>query len=382
MAGLVRRPLGAAPSGLKSTVPFGGFPWGVVGFGQADGPLLPLAQIGGAPLVSFAVTLLGFGLAALAFEIVDWWRRGGDRSPTGSAPPAVVLPGACICLVLIADRRSSRPPSGIPVPAPPTNRRSTSRPCRATCRGSAWTSTPSAARCSTTTCGRRCGLPRTCAPAGRRSRCSSSGRRTPRTSTRWPTPTPRDQIAAAAAAIKRADPGGRRARRARLHAATTRCRRTRSSSGIPGTGPGDRHDKQIVQPFGEYLPWRSFFTPLCRPTPTGPATSCPGSGNGVVERGRRAGRGDDLLGGDLRPRGARVGAQRRPAAGGAHQQRHLQRGDERAAAGVRPAARRRARPRTSSSRAPPGSAPSSRPTAASLARTGFFDPPTSTCRSG
>ena len=37
---------------LQSTVPFGGFPWGVVGFGQSDGPLLPLAQIGGAPLVS------------------------------------------------------------------------------------------------------------------------------------------------------------------------------------------------------------------------------------------------------------------------------------------------------------------------------------------
>jgi apolipoprotein N-acyltransferase len=27
----------------------------------------------------------------------------------------------------------------------------------------------------------------------------------------------------------------------------------------PRTGPGERHDKQIVQPFGEYLPWRSLF---------------------------------------------------------------------------------------------------------------------------
>ena len=85
----------------KSTVPFGGFPWGVVGFGQTDGPFLPLAQVGGAPLVSFAVTLLGFSLAALAFEIVDWWRRGGDQEPD-SAPPAVVLPGVCVFLVLIS----------------------------------------------------------------------------------------------------------------------------------------------------------------------------------------------------------------------------------------------------------------------------------------
>ncbi|WP_064065493.1 apolipoprotein N-acyltransferase, partial [Rhodococcus gordoniae] len=25
------------------------------------------------------------------------------------------------------------------------------------------------------------------------------------------------------------------------------------------TGPGEQHDKKIIQPFGEYLPWRSFF---------------------------------------------------------------------------------------------------------------------------
>jgi apolipoprotein N-acyltransferase len=30
----------------------------------------------------------------------------------------------------------------------------------------------------------------------------------------------------------------------------------------PGSGPGDRHDKKIIQPFGEYLPWRGFFSKL------------------------------------------------------------------------------------------------------------------------
>ncbi|EUA42221.1 hypothetical protein I553_6081 [Mycobacterium xenopi 4042] len=42
----------------------------------------------------------------------------------------------------------------------------------------------------------------------------------------------------------------------------------------PGTGPADRHDKQIVQPFGEYLPWRAFSVTSPR-SPTGRATSCP-----------------------------------------------------------------------------------------------------------
>jgi apolipoprotein N-acyltransferase len=44
--------------------PFGGFPWGRLGFGQTDGPLLDLASLGGSPLVSFATALAGTLLAA------------------------------------------------------------------------------------------------------------------------------------------------------------------------------------------------------------------------------------------------------------------------------------------------------------------------------
>ena len=79
-------------------MPFGGFPWGVVGFSQSDSPLLPIAQLGGAPLLSFAVVLIGFSLAAIAFETVQWWRRGTQNT----APPAVVLAGVCISVVLLA----------------------------------------------------------------------------------------------------------------------------------------------------------------------------------------------------------------------------------------------------------------------------------------
>jgi len=49
----------------------------------------------------------------------------------------------------------------------------------------------------------------------------------------------------------------------------------------PKTGPGERHDKRIVQPFGEYLPWRGFFRHL-----SGLADWAgyivPGTGTGVV----------------------------------------------------------------------------------------------------
>ncbi|NEW37376.1 apolipoprotein N-acyltransferase [Nocardia cyriacigeorgica] len=53
----------------RSSFPFGGFPWGRLAFGQADGWFLPLAAYGGAPLVGFAVALTGTGLAALVVAL-------------------------------------------------------------------------------------------------------------------------------------------------------------------------------------------------------------------------------------------------------------------------------------------------------------------------
>ncbi|MEU4348979.1 apolipoprotein N-acyltransferase [Streptomyces sp. NPDC023838] len=46
----------------RARVPFGGFPWGKIAFGQADGVFLPLAALGGTPALGFAVVLCGFGL--------------------------------------------------------------------------------------------------------------------------------------------------------------------------------------------------------------------------------------------------------------------------------------------------------------------------------
>ena len=54
----------AAQEAVRSRVPFGGFPWGRLAFGQVDSPLLPLAALGGAPLVSCAVAMVGGLLAA------------------------------------------------------------------------------------------------------------------------------------------------------------------------------------------------------------------------------------------------------------------------------------------------------------------------------
>ncbi|GAA3785477.1 apolipoprotein N-acyltransferase [Streptomyces phyllanthi] len=58
--------LWVAGEAARARVPFGGFPWGKVAFGQADGVFLPLAALGGTPVLGFALVLCGFGL----FEIV------------------------------------------------------------------------------------------------------------------------------------------------------------------------------------------------------------------------------------------------------------------------------------------------------------------------
>lgn len=49
--------------------PLGGFPWGRVAFSQPEGAFLPLASIGGAPLVGFAVVVTGFGLTAVLVRL-------------------------------------------------------------------------------------------------------------------------------------------------------------------------------------------------------------------------------------------------------------------------------------------------------------------------
>lgn len=99
--------LWAAQEWLKSVFPFGGFPWGSAAFGQTHGPFLPLVQLGGAALLSLAIMLVGFSATAIALEIVKWWHsghpsRGVESAHADLAPPAVVLPGVCICLVLLA----------------------------------------------------------------------------------------------------------------------------------------------------------------------------------------------------------------------------------------------------------------------------------------
>nr|WP_244303998.1 apolipoprotein N-acyltransferase [Streptomyces lydicus] len=66
--------LWVAQEWARDRLPFGGFPWGRLAFANTGSPFTPLAALGGAPLVTFAVALAGALLAACAAAL--WGLRG------------------------------------------------------------------------------------------------------------------------------------------------------------------------------------------------------------------------------------------------------------------------------------------------------------------
>lgn len=82
---------------VRARVPFGGFPWGRLAFGQAEGPFLSLASFVGAPGMSFAVALTGTAAAAAGVFLRVRRRRAGLSMaalagvPLALSPPAAVI---------------------------------------------------------------------------------------------------------------------------------------------------------------------------------------------------------------------------------------------------------------------------------------------------
>lgn len=261
---------------LKSTIPFGGFPWGVLGFSQTDGPLLPLARLGGVPLVSFAVVLIASSAVAIGIEVTAWWRRGADAPDRA---PAVVLPGLCIAAVLLATavvhpgvRQSGTGSDGEPAVTVAAIQGNVPR------LGLDFNAQ------------RRAVLDNHVKETLRLAEDVRAGRRPQPQFVVWPENSSDidplanadagEQIRLAAEAIGApilvggvvSHPDSSRDNPAALNTVIV---------WDPADGPGERHDKKIIQPFGEYLPWRSFFAKLSSYAARA-GFFVPGDGNGVV----------------------------------------------------------------------------------------------------
>ncbi|MEU5254480.1 apolipoprotein N-acyltransferase [Streptomyces longwoodensis] len=99
--------LWTAGEAVRARVPFGGFPWGKIAFGQADGVFLPLAAVGGTPVLGFAVVLCGFALYEVVRLALDRRHvREVSRSAAAIALLGVAVPvvGALAARPLVSDR--------------------------------------------------------------------------------------------------------------------------------------------------------------------------------------------------------------------------------------------------------------------------------------
>ncbi|WP_072801785.1 apolipoprotein N-acyltransferase [Rhodococcoides yunnanense] len=249
----------------RSSVPFGGFPWGRLAFGQPDGWLLPLASIGGAPLLSFGVAVTGTGLAALVCALTV--RRTRTRV---LAAVATTIVASIVALAL----------------SPTLENRTAEDGDR--------TITVAAIQGSVPRLGldfnaqRRAVLDNHVAETLALASDVKAGRRPSPDLVVWPENAsdidPLRNSDAAAEITMASEAIG-----APILVGTVLVNddRTTTNSVIAwdgADGPGERHDKKIIQPFGEYLPYRSFFR-LFSEYADRAGYFVPGTGNGVVHAG-------------------------------------------------------------------------------------------------
>lgn len=261
---------------LKSSVPFGGFPWGVTAFSQSNGPFLMLAHWAGAPLVSFAVMLTATSLCALAVQIAG---GGATRAPRPTRR-RVVLPAACLSVVVL-----------LTALAGPAVRRTASD------TGDEPTITVAAVQGNVPRLGldfnsqRRAVLDNHVRQTLQLAEDVKAARAPQPRFVIWPENSSDIDPIANRDAARQIDLAARAIGVPILVGAViarpdaTADNPSASNTVIvwdPVTGPGERHDKQIVQPFGEYLPWRSFFSRLSSYAARA-GYFVPGSGSGVVQ---------------------------------------------------------------------------------------------------
>ncbi len=233
----------------RSSFPFGGFPWGRIAFGQADGWYLPLAAYGGAPLVGFAVALTGTALAALGLRVRAWIATPAPRVRDRATRVGFATAAATVAIMPLAGV-ILRPT----LPAPDEGTRSITV---AAIQGSV----------------PRLGLDFN---AQRRAVLDNHVRRTEELAAAvdrgaaarpdvviWPeNSSDIDPLRNADAAAEITEASERIGAPILVGAVLVNGDRTTTNSVMVwngAAGPGDRHDKKIIQPFGEYLPMRSFF---------------------------------------------------------------------------------------------------------------------------
>ncbi|MGH3987058.1 MAG: apolipoprotein N-acyltransferase, partial [Pseudonocardiaceae bacterium] len=251
-----------AAEALIARAPFDGFPWGRVAFGQPTGTFLPVAAIGGAPLLTATVVLTGFGAGELVRRIALRHRLPTPVAPALLAVAPVIASLAAIPLApttatdghaVVALIQGNVPRAGLDFNAQ-----------------------------------RRAVLDNHAARTEQLADDVAAGRYPQPALVIWPenssdidplrNPDARAVINRASRAISVPILVGAVLRTDDGHTTNT------AIVWNPSTGPGERHDKRRLQPFGEYLPYRDFFR-LFSPYADRAGNFLPGNGDGAVDLG-------------------------------------------------------------------------------------------------
>ncbi|SIR89760.1 apolipoprotein N-acyltransferase [Williamsia sterculiae] len=251
---------------LRSNFPFGGFPWGRVAFSQVGSPLLPVAALAGAPGLSFAVVLTGASLATLVVTGTRRTRSSGDVR--GAVVGVVCLLVGPVCAAVmwspVHDRDESSDTVTIAVVQGNVPRLGLDFNAQ-----------------------RRAVLDNHIAETARLAASIRAGREPRPDVVLWPENASdidplRNADAAAEIGAASADVGAPILVGTLIYGDDRDDRPTNTVLVWDGErGPIGRYDKKIIQPFGEYLPWRSFFR-LFSSYADQAGNFRPGSGPGVL----------------------------------------------------------------------------------------------------
>jgi apolipoprotein N-acyltransferase len=233
-----------------------------VGFGQPDGPLLPLAAIGGEPLLSFATVLAGLALGEFVRRLV------ANRNPR-----ALVVPALTAVLAMVSGPLAALVP---PTPGKPEP-----------------TVTIAAVQGNVPRLGldfnaqRRAVLDNHVRVTEQLAADVAAGRQPQPDLVLWPENSSDIDPLRNADAAAQIDRAARAIRAPILVGSVLRNPdgQTTTNSALvweAGVGVVERNDKRRVQPFGEYMPWRDFFA-LFSPYVARAGYFVPGPGPGAVD---------------------------------------------------------------------------------------------------
>jgi apolipoprotein N-acyltransferase len=261
--------LWVATEALAARVPFGGFAWGKVAFSQADGPFVRLAAIGGTPLVSFGVVLTGFALAALGTALLAR-RNTATRAGTADwarhlAPLLVPVLVALLAPSWLTGATRSAPPRTRTVAVVQGNVPRLGLDFNAQRRAVLDYHVRRTLQLADDIAAHR--VPRPDLVIWPENSSDIDPLRNSDAYAEISAVDDRLGVPLLVGAVLVADDG--------VHTTNT------SLVWEPGRGPVQRNDKRRVLPFGEYLPWRSFFE-LLSPYAARAGNFLPGHGPGVV----------------------------------------------------------------------------------------------------